>query len=227
MNHRILSLFLIMLLSIIFVKCTTYNDNISVEGCEKPIVNEVKICSQFWMTKNLDVDHYRNGEAIRYAESDADWRDAGNKKEGAWCYYNNDPANVAIYGKLYNWYAVNDQRKLAPVGYHIPTDAEWKELENCLGGSDVAGGKLKEAGTAHWASPNTGATNSSGFSGLPGGYRYYNGSYYNVRSSGVWWSSTEYDETYAWVRGLYYRNTNIDIGYGYKVCGFSVRCVRD
>jgi uncharacterized protein (TIGR02145 family) len=217
-----------MLLSLIFVKCTTYNDNISVEGCEKPIVNEVKICSQFWMTKNLDVDHYRNGDPIPEVKDDTQW---ANLKTGAWCYNNNDPINGEIYGKLYNWYAVNDPRGLAPVGYHIPTDAEWTELENCLGGSVIAGGKLKSTGTIEggdglWLSPNTGATNSSGFSGLPGGNRDDNGDYHGTLI-GIWWSSTEGGETIALIGGLGYDIADIVRYYDSKVCGFSVRCVRD
>ena len=115
---------------------------------EEQVIETVAIGSQVWTKKNLDVEKYRDGTAIRYAESDADWVDAGNKKEGAWCYYNNDPANGAIYGKLYNWYAVNDARGLAPSGYHVPSDAEWTTLSSYLGGESVAGGKMKEKGTA-------------------------------------------------------------------------------
>src|SRR5690606_33259564 len=104
----------------------------------------------------------------------------GNLTTGAWCYYNNDPANEIIYGKLYNWYAVNDPRGLAPVGWHIPSDSEWTILTDYLGGFEVAGGKMKETGTTHWANPNIGADNSSGFTGLPGGYRAYNSAEFNT-----------------------------------------------
>jgi uncharacterized protein (TIGR02145 family) len=302
-----LNLILIIILAFIFVKCTVENNNITVEGCTKPIIlqitkivpdsayiddevsiigtgfgqnqdislvyfngtkateytswndtlikvkvpagatsgmvwiivngnksNEVffkvlinvdpKTCAIKWMTKNLNVDHYRNGDPIPEVKDATQW---ANLTTGAWCYYNNDPKNGAIYGKLYNWYAVNDQRGLAPVGYHIPSDAEWTELENCLGGSDVAGGKLKEAGIAHWFSPNEGATNSSGFSGLPGGYRVSNG-YGGIRINGTWWSSTEFDTTNSWYSGdMYYGNTGIGRDIGSKVDGFSVRCVKD
>ena len=184
----------------------------------------VTIGNQVWTKKNLDVSHYRNGDTIPEVRDAATW---ANLKTGAWCYYNNDPANGAIYGKLYNWYAVNDSRGLAPGGYHVPSDAEWTVLSTYLGGESVAGGKMKETGTTHWYIPNTGATNSSGFSGLPGGYRLNNGGYYYIRSFGIWWSSTEYGGTLAWYRYLYFDYINIVRSYVAKGYGISVRCVRD
>jgi uncharacterized protein (TIGR02145 family) len=176
------------------------------------------------MKKNLDVDHYSNGEPIPEVKDPTEW---SNLKTGAWCYYNNDPANGAIYGKLYNRYAVNDPRGLAPKGWHIPSEAEWTELENYLGGKDVAGGKLKETGTAHWQNPNTGATNESGFSALPGGWRNYNGAFGSVGYYGLWWSSTESDATDAWYRGMGCSYAAIGRGDDGKGSGFSVRCLRD
>ena len=126
-------------------------------------------CGQTWMLKNLDVDRYRNGDPIPKVTDPSIWT---SLTTGAYCYYNNDSATyAATYGKLYNWYAVHDPRGLAPEGWHIPSDAEWATLETCLGGSSVAGGKMKETGTTHWTAPNTDATNSSGFAGLPGGFR--------------------------------------------------------
>jgi len=128
----------------------------------------VTIGTQEWTTRNLDVATYRNGDPIPEIQDQTEWL---TTTEGAWCYYDNDPANGAIYGKLYNWYALNDPRGLAPVGYHVPSQAEWTNLQEYLGGFIVGGGKLKEAGFAHWLNPNTGASNSSGFTGLPGGER--------------------------------------------------------
>jgi len=133
------------------------------------ILSSVQIGNQTWTLKNLDVSTYRNGDPIPQVQDNTAW---ANLSTGAWCYYLNNTANGTIYGKLYNWYAVNDPRGLAPNGYHIPTDAEWTTLTTYLGGSTLAGGKMKEAGSSHWLSPNTGATNSSGFKGLPGGFRY-------------------------------------------------------
>ncbi len=197
--------------------------------CNNP---DVEICENLWMGCNLDVDRYRNGELIRYAETNEEWIDAGNKKEGAWCYYNNDPANSEIYGKLYNWYAVNNPRGLAPKGWHVPTDEEWTEFENCLGGSSIAGGKLKSIGTIEgvnglWLSPNTGATNETGFSALPGGYRYSSGDYRNISYNGYCWSYTQDNNAGAWGRSLYYGYAYVYRGSYNKVYGFSVRCVRD
>jgi len=197
---------------------------------------EVTIGSQIWQTTNLDVTTYSDGTVIPQVTDPTAW---ANLTTGAWCYYNNDPANNATYGKLYNWYAAAGiydvasldnpalRKKLAPTGWHVPTDAEWTTLTTCLGGEGVAGGKMKEAGTAHWNSPNTDATNSSGFTGLPGGYRGNNGTFSDVGNGGNWWSSSESDTAGAWSRYLNY-------GYGSayrtndgKKDGFSVRCLRD
>ncbi len=185
----------------------------------------VRICGQIWMTKNLDVSTYRNGDAIPKVTDAATW---AGLTSGAYCYYNNDSVTyAAVYGKLYNYYAVVDPRGLAPSGWHVPSNAEWTILD-CLGGYTIAGGKMKEAGTSHWTTPNTGANNSSGFAGLPGGSRNY-GTFYNIGSIGVWWSSTEYenDITSAWYRFLYYNNSDFTIGTDDKRTGRSVRCVRD
>jgi uncharacterized protein (TIGR02145 family) len=191
------------------------------------------IDSQIWTSKNLDVSTYRDGTAIPKVVDGATW---AALTTGAYCYYNNDSTTyAAIYGKLYNWYAVagthdNDpntaNKTLAPEGWHVSTDSEWTTLTSYLGGESGAGGKMKEVGS-HWVSPNTGATNESGFSGLPGGYRVYDGGFYNIRTYGHWSSSTENDTTDAWTQYLGY---NIDgvIRYSIsKVNGHSVRCLRD
>ena len=124
----------------------------------------VKIGSQFWMKQNLNTAHYRNGDIIPQITSTNLW---ATLYTGAWCWYNNDPAiYAATYGRLYNWYAVNDPRGLAPMGWHVPTDAEWTTLSTSLGGDAAAGGAMKETGTTHWTTPNTGATNCSLHQGL-------------------------------------------------------------
>jgi uncharacterized protein (TIGR02145 family) len=183
----------------------------------------VTICSQIWMTKNLDVTTYRNGDPILQVTDNYQWN---GLTTGAWCYYNNDPANGAIYGKLYNWYAVNDPRGLAPQGWHIPSDAEWTTLTTCLGGEIVAGSAMKEVGATHWGTANTGATNSSGFAGLPGGVR---GSVFgNIGNYGNWWSSTESNTLNAWGRSLSAAYGMVArYMYNNKKAGFSVRCLRD
>lgn len=199
--------------------------------CNNP---DVELCSKIWMGCNLDVEYYRNGEPIRHAQTNEDWIDAGNKKEGAWCYYNNSDSLGQIYGKLYNMYAVNDSRGLAPEGWHISSDAEWTELENCLGGLDIAGGKLKSTGTIEggdglWGKPNFGATNESGFSALPGSFRQStNGSFGSIGNNGYWWSGWSLRYFISTYRSMWRLDTGILITYTHeKGSGFSVRCVRD
>jgi uncharacterized protein (TIGR02145 family) len=176
------------------------------------------------MEKNLDVVTYRNGDIIPQVTDPTAW---AALTTGAWCYYNNDPASGAIYGKLYNWYAVNDARGLAPQGWHIPTDAEWDTLSTKLGGDPVAGFKIKTTGTTRWTTPNTGATNESGFAGLPGGSRYNDGSYNLVGFIGNWWSATEFNNSNAWSRNVFYTTGTFFRNYGSKTDGFTVRCLRD
>jgi uncharacterized protein (TIGR02145 family) len=180
----------------------------------------VTIGTQVWTTKNLDVSKFKNGDPIPQAKTDAEWERAGKNKQPAWCYYDNDPANGAKYGKLYNWHAVNDSRGLAPAGYHIPNDVEWTTLKNYLSN----GNKMKS--TSSWANNGNG-TNSSGFSGLPGGGRRDDGAFHSIGKSGYWWSSTEYDTYFAWYGNLDYNDSNVFRNYNNKEEGFSVRCLKD
>jgi uncharacterized protein (TIGR02145 family) len=184
----------------------------------------VTICNQTWTKSNLNVSHYRNGDEIPQVTDPTQW---ANLTTGAWCYYNNDPANEAVYGKLYNWYAVNDPRGLAPQGWHIPTNAEWTTLTNCLGGLTVAGGKMKEVGTVHWNVPNTNATNQSGFNGLPGGNRGNDGNHYFLNGYGNWWSSSLQSTNNPWSRALAYNNAIVGVNNLGSNYGFSVRCIKD
>jgi len=184
----------------------------------------IVIGTQQWMEKNLEVVTYRNGNIIPQVTDPTAW---AALTSGAWCYYNNDVANGAIYGKLYNWYAVNDPRGLAPTGWHVPTDAEWTTLETTLGGTAVAGGKMKTTGITRWTTPNTGATNESGFAGLPGGSRFSDGAFGSVGNNGCWWSSSGNSTASAWFRYLDYGNGTITRNSAIKRYGFSVRCLRD
>lgn len=185
----------------------------------------VKIGTQTWMIENLRTTKYRNGENINNLKVAADWK---NSITGSWCNYNNDSISGTNYGKLYNWYAVSDSRNIAPVGWHVASDAEWTTLTTYLGES-AAGGKLKETGFQNWFSPNTGATNESGFTGLPGGLRSYSdGTFRNLGSNGYFWSSTQSDSLRAWDRELFYNQVNcFRYYYDSKRYGFSVRCVKD
>jgi uncharacterized protein (TIGR02145 family) len=177
------------------------------------------------MLKNLDVSTYRNGDLIPEVTDPNLWV---GLKTGAWCWYNNDSATYAsTYGKLYNWYAANDSRGLAPTGWHIPSDDEWTTLSTFLGGDAVAGGAMKEAGTMHWITPNTGATNSSGLTCLPGGARDDRGEFSFIENDGYWWSSTEIDVTEAWSRYLGFYGGLLGRTNTEKLLGFSVRCLKD
>jgi uncharacterized protein (TIGR02145 family) len=179
---------------------------------------------QEWMSENLQTANYRNGDPIPTGLDNATW---GTTTAGAYDIYNNDLNNNTIYGKLYNWHAVADPRHLCPTGWHEPTDAEWTTLTDYLGGLAVAGGKMKATGTQYWLSPNTDATNESGFSGLPGGGRYDSGDFVNVGDGGHWWSSSEFDVNFAWYRSLLYILGIEGRSSGSKQYGFSVRCLRD
>lgn len=183
----------------------------------------VVIGTQTWMSKNLCVSHYRNGDKIPQVRNSAKWR---TLTTGAWCWPNNDSLLGAVYGKIYNWYAVNDPRGLAPRGWHVPADTEWTVLVNYLGGATVAGGKLKEAGTAHWWFPNTAATNSTGYTGIPAGNRYNTGDFLYLHIYGWCWTSTE-ENSLAVYRRLNYNDAGVFRGAADKRDGFTLRCVED
>ncbi|AXJ01186.1 major paralogous domain-containing protein [Cyclonatronum proteinivorum] len=185
----------------------------------------VSIGDQCWMAENLNTSRYRDGSAIPNVRGNTDWT---RLNSGAWAYYRNRRSNGRTYGKLYNWHAVNDRRGLCPEGWRVPSDRDWTILEDNLGGRNIAGGKLKSTGTQHWRSPNTGATNESAFSALPGGWRSDNiRSFSNLGSNGLWWSSSEDSTDYAWLRVLDHGDASVSRGNGNKGYGFSVRCVGD
>ena len=191
------------------------------------VYKTVKIGNQVWMAENLKVTHYRNGKPIPLVTNNAAWNALTTP---AYCYYDNDTTNIAIYGCLYNWYAAADSNNICPKGWHIPSDSEWMELATNLGGTRVAGGKMKEAGTKHWTEPNEGATNESGFTALPGGLRGNGGAFWNddvERGRGGWWSSTiEGDATFGWA--VHYNNTRITRGQAHSDAnGGSIRCIKD
>ena len=205
------------------------SDPVNVIDVKGNTYNVIRIGKQLWMKENLKTTKYNDGTFIPNVTDSVTW---AGLSTGALCWYNNDAATYkATYGALYNWYTVNTG-KLYPAGWHVPSDAEWKTLEDYLGGYSVAGGILKEAGTAHWLTPNTGATNQYGFTALPGGSRSDDGSYaglfYSITSLGFWWSSTEVQTIYAAVRIMSNSNTSTSAQTAYnKPYGFSVRCLRD
>lgn len=183
----------------------------------------VIIGSQEWMSENLAVTTFRNGDPIPYVGWGPTW---ATLKTPAWCFYNNDPATVPVYGILYNWYAVADPRGLAPAGWHVPSDAEWNTLINSLGGQAAAGGSMK-AVSPLWNAPNTGATNSSGFTALPGGFRGNGGTYDRLGKNGSWWSSNQSSANGAFFRTVFFDQAAASRAAASKQDGLSVRCIKD
>ena len=184
----------------------------------------VRVGNQVWMLENLNMDTFRNGEAITHATTAEEWARAGREGKPAWCYYENKTENGVRYGKLYNWYAVTDPRGVAPEGWHVATDAEWRQTTDYLGGEDAAGTKMKNA--TGWVGKANG-TNETGFSGLPGGSRDLYGQFAYGTHVAYWWTTTESDDELAWYRVIdqsphYVYRTNYS-----KANGLSVRCVKD
>jgi uncharacterized protein (TIGR02145 family) len=199
----------------------THSNN--VKDIEGNIYKTVTIGAQVWMTSNIKTTKYNDGTAIPLVTDNTAW---SNLKTPAYCWYNNDATtNKSTYGALYNWYSVSST-KLCPTGWHVPSYADWTTLITYLGGVNVTGGKLKEAGTSHWLSPNTGATNETFFTYLPGGVRYSFGDFTQIGDNGYLWSSDDstqgpsYTATNSWNSVLYRGNVN-------KKTGFSVRCLKD
>jgi uncharacterized protein (TIGR02145 family) len=196
----------------------------SVKDIDGNIYHYTNIGTQEWMIENLKVTHYRNGDQILKIIVDSQWQ---NLTRGAFIDFNNASANGIIYGHLYNFYAVADARGICPSGWHVPTDAEWNVLISFLGGDSVAASKLKEKGTLHWASPNSGVTNVTGFTALPGGYRSDSGLFINLRNMGYWWSSTQESSSGGWARNMNHFDLGVSRTNYLKTYGFSVRCIKD
>jgi len=202
---------------------TTQSTTSSVSDVDGNTYSTIIIGSQVWMAENLKTTKLNDATVISFSSSKSNW----GSLSAAYCWYNNDYSNKNTYGALYNWYGVNSG-KLCPVGWHIPTNSEWAILSNYLSGNSVSGGKMKESGTAHWLSPNIGATNSSGFTALPGGIISTGaGGFNNIGSLGVWWSSTETDSNTSSHINIYNSGSDILQGSSSKPNGFSVRCLKD
>jgi len=200
-----------------FNKDLTYDSIYDIEGNK---YHTIQIGSQTWTAENLKTTKYNDGTDISFSPDVLEWY---GLTTAAYTFYNSDSLG---YGAMYNWYAV-ESGKLCPSGWHVPSDDEFTALTDYLGGMDVAGGKLKETGTAHWLTPNTDATNESGFSAVPGGYRNFSGTYNSITNYAYWWTSTELTETGAWYRDVYYAYSAVDRSNTHKRTGASVRCVKD
>jgi uncharacterized protein (TIGR02145 family) len=207
----------------------------TVTDIDGNVYSTLIIGNQEWMQENLKTTHYKNGVAIPTGLSDAQWQATTS---GAYAIYNDSAINNTVYGKLYNWYAVADPNGLCPTGWHEPEDWEWNVLiktidpsadTTCSGcsQSQTAGGAMKEIGLSHWLGPNAGATNSSGFTGLPGGVRASNGPYSAIGVYGFWWSATQGSTASAYCRSLMYGPSSVTRSNFSKNNGYSVRCVKD
>jgi len=185
----------------------------------------VTIGTQVWMAENLKVTHYRNNEAIPIVTGDVTWSELYTRATGACCSYDNSVDNVTTYGRLYNGFAVTDGRSIAPLGWHVPTDAEWRTLVDYLGGYQYAANKMKEVG--YWCVPCTSITNESGFSALPSGYRSGSGDYLCLGDMAHFWCSMDSTGFSAWFYFLNYMAEGIGFNLDSKLCGFSIRCVKD
>jgi len=227
MNRHLNLAFVLVFLSILNLTCSKDDDSeneSTVRDIDGNVYETVTIGTQVWMAENLKVTHYRNGDSIPNVINNTEW---SNLTTGAYCNYDNNKTNADTYGCLYNWYTVSDNRNIAPGGWHVPSDGEWQILVSYLGSDSVAGGKMKEIGTTHWNSPNTGATNESGFFALPGGFRDYHGNFDYIGTHAYFWSSTEEYFNKSWGRKLVYSSSEVIRGSGYMYAGHSVRCVKD
>jgi uncharacterized protein (TIGR02145 family) len=198
----------------------------TITDFDNNIYETVKIENQLWMAKNLKTTRYRNGDLIgTTSPATADISGESTPKY-QWAYDGNE-TNLAVYGRLYTGFVITDSRGICPTGWHVPTDNELTTLTSALGGESVAGGKLKEAGTTHWSSPNTGASNVTLFSALPGGYRYTGGSFHDIGLSGFLWSSTEFSADNIWNRVMQSNTSAFAKIINIKFNGLPVRCIKD
>ena len=192
----------------------------SVVDIDNNVYKTIIIGAQTWMAENLKTTHYNNGTAIPFIPDATTWTSTTSP---AYCWYKNDSV---VYGALYNWYAVS-AGNICPTGWHVPGDDEWTTLTNFINGDSIAGSKLKEKSTTHWLTPNSGSTNETGFTALPGGYVNISGTYGNMNRSGYWWTSTEASSVDGYFRLMFYNITNMASDNSSKNSGFSVRCLKN
>ncbi len=207
-----------------YVRCVREVSSTNEINTDTALISEVTIGKQIWATNNLSVSRFNNGDPIPHIVSAEQWEMAGEKKQPAWCYYNNDSANEKKYGKLYNWYAVHDARGIAPTGWHVASDKEWTELSNTLGGLEKTGGQLKN--TSGWKENGNG-TNATHFAAMPAGYRYKNGIFNGIDYFTAFWTSTENYTYSAWYRSIRYDDAGLYRGNFGKQDGYAVRCIKN
>ena len=214
----------ITLLALLNSGCKKDEDNNKVSDIDGNVYNTVSVGARVWLVESLKTTKFTDGTSIPVVTDNASW---ANLSTAATSDYNNTATNSAVYGKLYNWYAVAGSKKICPTGWHVPSDADWNDQMTALGGTSAAAGKMMEAGTLHWLSPNTSSTNSSGFTALGTGYRNYLGEFKDLKYFGGFWSSTSIDATFASYKGMYSGEASMDNHEVNKKTGLSVRCVKD
>jgi len=179
---------------------------------------------QEWMAENLKSKNFSNGDSIPYLQQNLSWQ---NTNSAAFSYYNSDLNLSSTFGNLYNWFTTIDERNVCPADWHVPTDLEWTDFSDYLGGNGVAGGKMKVQDTLFWKAPNLGATNESFFSALPGGCRYDGGNFANIYSYANWWTGSQLDNQFSWFRSTYFDSDNLIKNYATKNTGYSIRCIKN
>jgi uncharacterized protein (TIGR02145 family) len=200
------------------------DDENIVQDIDGNVYHTVTIGTQTWLLEDLKTTHYRNGDPIANITDNKEWSDLTTP---GYCNYENDSAIASVYGRLYNWYAMEDIRNIAPEGWHVPSNNEWIRLKDILGGAANAGGKLKETDTIHWKRPNADATNLVGFTALPAGCRVSDGTFVSLNISGHWWRTGDYMDIYGY---CWYMSNNFPLlGWAIylKQFGFQVRCIKD
>jgi uncharacterized protein (TIGR02145 family) len=223
---RFCLLMAVVLASILTNSCKKEEETSAIKDGDGNVYTSVTIGTQVWMVGNLKTTKYLNGDLIGTTNPAVLDISGESSPKYHWA-CNNNESNVMIYGRLYSWHAVTDSRGICPASWHVPSDAEWTTLTTFLGGESVAGGKLKEQGTAHWTTPNTGATDEYGFKAVPGGDRDPSSGFWSFGTSGMWWSTTEYNANTVHCRALNYNASSVENYDGNKKSGFSVRCVKD
>jgi uncharacterized protein (TIGR02145 family) len=224
----------IIIFTILLTNCKKENNSndsnslLTVTDIDGNVYHTIAIGTQIWMVENLKTTRYRNGDFIPTTTPSTFNISNETSPKYQWAYFGNN-SNIATYGRLYTWASVVDIRNISPIGWHVPTDAEWTTLTTNLGGESIAGGKLKENGTIHWHSPNTGATNEKSFTALPSGFRNPDGWYNSIGFNCSWWSSTESesDTVSAYLRTILFNDSIIFRPMCWRLHGFSVRCIKD
>jgi uncharacterized protein (TIGR02145 family) len=215
-----------MIFALLFsTSCKKDPQETNVTDIDGNIYGIIKIGDQTWMKENLRTTRLNNGVAIENITEPSGW---SNTTSPAYCWYKCDPSNGDIYGGMYNYTAVSTGR-LCPTGWHVPSIEDWNILVDYLGGISVAGGKMKESGTEHWSAPNSDATNQSGFTGLPGGYRSFrDGAFFSLKDNASWWSKSISTSSTAWIVAItLYNTTAVQVVSGDLGYGVSVRCIKD